>query len=107
MYIRPNFAAKVGMHARAGRCYLRDVHAVTSRSKDAQHAIASKSDVVLRVIVDGVAKADVDIGAGGMKRVDVGRQPSGGVSEPVSAAESYATQLLPPGDCGWDPGARE
>ena len=47
----------------------------TSRSKDAQRAIASKSDVVLRVIVDGVAKADVDIGAGGMKRVDVGRQP--------------------------------
>ena len=79
----------------------------TSRSKDAQRAITSKSDVVLPVIVDGVAKADVDIGAGGMKRVDVGRQPSGGVSEPVSAAESYATQLLPPGDCGWDPGARE
>jgi len=62
-----------------------------SRSNDAQRVIvgvASKSNVVLRVIVAGVSKADVDFGAGGMKRVDVGRQPSGGVFEPVCAAES-------------------
>jgi hypothetical protein len=80
-----------------------------SRSNDAQRVIvgvASKSNVVLRVIVAGVSKADVDFGAGGMKRVDVGRQPSGGVFAPVCAAESYATQL-PPGDSGWDPCARK
>ena len=70
--------AKVGMHDAGDLGCSLLLTSMPSRSNDAQRVIvgvASKSDVVQRVVVDGVSKADVDFGAGGMKRVDVGRQP--------------------------------